>query len=321
MKNLKDTTILVTGGAGYIGSAIVDALLKEDATVVIYDDLSTGRADKINAHATFIEGDVTDGVHLENVFASYTFDAVVHCAAKKVMSESEENPSKYFKNNVGGTIELLSCMERHGVPKIIFSSTAAVYAPTTDSHPVTERDEINPKSVYGRSKLMCEMLITEYARLGKIKEYAILRYFNVAGDVGLMYAEPSPQGVFPLLAEAFKEGKAFNVFGTRYETKDGSAVRDYIHLSDLAKAHVKALQSVNSGIYNLGTSNGYTVYELINAFKEVTKRELEVVPMPPRPGDVAVMLADASKAGVELGWSPERNLRDMVQSTAALYGM
>ena len=313
--------VLITGGAGYIGSAIARLLIDEGHAVVVYDDLSTGRQEVLDPSVVFIGGDILDLQSLEEVFKTHTFDAVIHCAAKKVMNESEQDPTTYFENNVGGTLNLLSCMERYQVPRIIFSSTAAVYAPISETRGVIENDMVDPVSVYGRSKLMAEMLITEYVRLKKIQKYTILRYFNVAGDIGLNFMERNPQGVFPLLAQAFKESAPFNVFGTTYPTRDGSGVRDYIHLSDLSRAHVCALASDSSAILNLGTSNGYTVYELIEAFKGVTHKELEVISQPPRAGDVAVMYADASKAEEILGWKPEKSLSDMVQSTCVLYGI
>jgi UDP-glucose 4-epimerase len=312
--------ILVTGGAGYIGSSVVKLLLDSGMSVVVYDDLSEGDKEKIDARARFIQGDVCDVDTLESVFKTYEFTAVVHCAAKKVMFESEADPTKYFKNNVGGTINVLSLMETYGVPKIIFSSTAAVYAPTTDGHPVVEHALTDPQSVYGRSKLMCEMLIAEYARLGKVKSYIIFRYFNVAGDSGLLFKERNPQGVFPLLARAIATKSPFQVFGTSYDTRDGSAVRDYIHVHDLAQAHRLALEEgVQSGIYNLGTSTGYTVYELVAAFKDATGKEFEVVKSSERQGDVPVMLANATKARELLGWTPTKTLAEMVKSTALVF--
>ena len=251
--------ILITGGAGYIGSAIASELLNEGHMVCIYDDLSTGWEDKIDPRSEFIRGDILDLPKLQSVFASHVFDAVIHCAAKKVMSEGEQDPTLYFGTNVGGTLNILSCMESAGVPHIIFSSTAAVYAPLNDERGVKETDVLDPKSVYGRSKLMAEMLITEYVRLKNISTYTILRYFNVAGDTGLGFMEQNPQGVFPLLAQAFKEDTPFCIFGTTYQTKDGSAVRDYIHIYDLARAHVLALTRHESEIFNLGTNKGCSV--------------------------------------------------------------
>lgn len=314
-------TVLITGGAGYIGSAIAHQLLEEGHAVCVYDDLSTGREDKIDPRSTFVQGDILDISKLGEVFASGAFDAVIHCAGKKVMSESEQEPTLYFSNNVGGTLNILSCMERYGVPHIIFSSTAAVYAPVMEDRGVRENDTVDPASVYGRSKLMAEMLITDYARVGKIRTYTILRYFNVAGDAGLDFLEQDPQGVFPLLAKAFVNNEPFHIYGTDYPTKDGSAIRDYIHLYDLARAHVLALNVPENEIFNLGTNTGCTVRELVEVFKEVSRKDLQVTEEKPRLGDIAVMYADSAHARVKLHWQSTKTLHDMVQSTLLLYGV
>jgi len=311
--------ILVTGGAGYIGSAVVKTLIDAGHQVVVFDDLSTGNKDVVHEQATFTEGNVLVQTELDAAFEAHDFDVVIHCAAKKVMAESEADPSKYFKTNVSGTINVLDAMTRFNVPKIIFSSTAAVYAVTDDDKPVTEEALATPASVYGSSKLMAETLIQEYARLGKIQSYVILRYFTVAGDIGIRYFEKDSGFVFPLIANAIKSGNTFNVTGTDYPTRDGSGVRDYIHLADLAKGHIQALEYADSGIFNLGTSNGCTVRELIATFEEVSGHSLKVDEAPRRPGDVAVMLADAHKANSILGWQPTMTLRDMVSSTLDTY--
>jgi len=312
--------ILVTGGAGYIGSAVVKALCEEGATVTVFDDLSEGDKEKVDPKAEFVQGDILDREALDPVFSRGNFDAVVHCAAKKVMFEGEEDPTKYFSNNVGGTLNVLAAMEKHKVPKVIFSSTAAVYAPVADGHPVVETDPLNPQSVYGRTKLMCEMLITEYARLKKIDSYVIFRYFNVAGDAGLSFKEKNPQGVFPLLAYAAAGKMPFNIFGTHYPTSDGSAIRDYIHLSDLVQAHLVALGSeASTGIYNLGTNSGYSVRELVRVFAEVCKNEFPVVEAEARKGDVARVIADTSKVREALGWEPHKTLRTMVEDMVRIY--
>jgi len=321
MQSQTKKTILVTGGAGYIGSAIVAGLIEIGHTVVIFDDLSCGRKDKLHTDAFFVQGDVTNKNELLAVFKQYSFDVVIHCAAKKILSESEENPTKYYTNNVGGTLNVLSCMDEFHVPKIIFSSTAAVYAPNEDGHPVLESDPVDPTSVYGRSKLIGEMLIRDFARLQKISSYTIFRYFNVAGDGGLQYMELNSEGVFPMLARAFKEGKPFSVFGTSYATKDGSAVRDYIDVYDVASAHVLAIGDIFSGIFNLGTSAGYTVFELLQTFTSLTGKNVAVIKQDPRKGEIPVMLADASYARMKLGWAPVRTLEEMVKSTIDLYGI
>ncbi len=319
MENISIKTILVTGGAGYIGSAIVEQLVNAGHSVVVFDDLSTGRIESLPASVKCIEGNITKIAELKRAFSSVAFDVVIHCAAKKVMNEGEEKPTMYYNDNVFGTLNVLECMSEYGVPHIIFSSTAAVYSPTSDGHPVVETDVVEPESVYGRSKLIAEMLVKDFARLKKISTYTILRYFNVAGDVGLSHKEPNPHGVFPLIARAFEKQEPFYVYGDDYETKDGSGVRDYIHLYDLAHAHVLALSSGESLTLNIGTSNGYTVYEVLHAFSEVTGKTLGAQIKHRRPGDVAVMLADASLAQEKISWSPKKTLRNMVQSTVSVY--
>lgn len=312
-------TILVTGGAGYIGSAVVARLLEEGNSVVVLDDLSTGDKEVLPDTVVFVQGDVTNKQTVEDLFATHAFDVVIHCAAKKVMSEGEQSPAEYFYTNVFGTLTLLEAMASHNVPKIIFSSTAAVYAPTDTGQAVVETDVTKPASVYGQSKLMAETLIQEFARLKKIDQYIILRYFNVAGDSGLCFSEKHPEGVFPLIAQALVSGSTFYVTGTEYQTKDGSGVRDYIHLDDLVSAHIHATDFDGSAIFNLGTSTGYTVYELLSMFEEVSDKKIEVAEKPPRPGDIAVMVADATLAREKLGWAPTKSLQDMVESTANVY--
>ncbi len=311
--------ILVTGGAGYIGSAVTAALIAQGDTVVVLDDLSAGQQDKVPAQATFVSGSTLDEASLSELFSREQFDAVVHCAAKKAVGESESRPEYYFKHNVVGTLNLLTAMAEHVVPKIVFSSTAAVYAPNESSVPLTEDSPLAPASVYGQSKLLAEVLIREFARTGKISEYAILRYFNVAGDAGLSFREDAAQNVFPHLARSVFEGTPFRLFGTDYETKDGTGVRDYIHLTDLVEAHQRALSVTASDTFNLGTGAGYSVRELVAAFETSTGTALPVVEEPRRAGDVAVVLADASHARAVLGWEPKRTLKEMVDSTIAVY--
>ncbi len=288
--------------------------------MIVFDDLTTGQQAKVPEGATLVVGDVTDTTALEAVFSGNDVDAVVHCAAKKAVGESEAEPELYFRNNVFGTLNLLSAMAEHNVPKIVFSSTAAVYDPAGQI-PFTEASSLAPASVYGSSKLLSETLITEFARTGKLKEYVILRYFNVAGDAGLMYREDSAQNVFPLLARALENDAEFKQFGNDYDTRDGTGVRDYIHLADLVDAHLAALSGDVSGTFNLGTGTGYSVRELIQAFEAATGRTMKVVEVPRRPGDVGTVVADASRAREQLGWEPKRTLEEMVKSTVVVYGI
>lgn len=312
-------SILVTGGAGYIGSACVDLLVKSGHDVVVFDDLSTGQPDKVSPEAFMVAGSMADFSAVRNICSSRRFDAVVHCAAKKAVGESEINPTLYFETNVVGSFNLLKAMEENRIPQIIFSSTAAVYAPTEENLPVTESTPTGPVSVYGSSKLMIEEMIKSYHRTNKIKKYCILRYFNVAGDYDLNYMERNAQNVFPIIARSAKDKSTFNVFGTDYDTRDGTCVRDYIHLKDLVKAHMMAIKCEESGVFNLGTGVGYTVRELIKAFNKQLKTKVNVVESPRRPGDPMIVVADATEANKKLGWHPEHTLEEMVEDTLRVY--
>ncbi|MBC7767126.1 NAD-dependent epimerase/dehydratase family protein [Arenimonas sp.] len=246
--------ILVIGGAGYIGSSCVNDLVNSGYEVVVLDNLSTGQMEKVHKNARITHGNILDLHFLEQVFIEDGFDTVIHLAAKKSVNESEENPELYFQNNVVGTLNILSMMSKYNVPKIIFSSTAAVYKPKNVENAIyTEDSEVEPINVYGRTKYMCELMIKDFQRLGKIKQYVIFRYFNVAGDTGLKFVEKNAQNVFPLLSNAIVNGTEFTIFGDDYLTEDGTGVRDYIHISDLANAHVLAVQADTSAVYNLGT--------------------------------------------------------------------
>lgn len=306
-------TILVTGGAGYIGSACVQALVRAGHKVTVLDDLSTGQRDKVSTEAEMIEGNIVDLKILDSVCSERDFDTVIHFSAKKAVGESEINPSLYFRNNVTGSLNILEVMEKYQIPQIIFSSTASVYAPNEGSL-VTENSLTKPASVYGQTKLMAEEMIKSYVRTGKIKQFSILRYFNVAGDVGLAFKEKNAQNVFPIIAESLQTDTPFYIFGTDYDTKDGTCVRDYIHLEDLVQGHLLALQSEKNGVYNLGTGFGYTVRELVEMFERVSGKRINVVDFPRRPGDVAVVVASYEKINHELGWVPRLTLEDMVKS-------
>ncbi len=313
--------VLVIGGAGYIGSACVEELIENEYKVFVLDNLSTGQVEKVNKKARMIHGDILDMAVLENVFKDNEFETVIHFAGKKAVGESEEFPELYFENNVKGTLNILSMMSKYNVPKIIFSSTAAVYQPKGEDDSIyTEESHAEPINVYGESKLISEKLIKSFARLGKIKEYVIFRYFNVAGDTGLNYIEKNAQNVFPLLTNAILNGTEFKIFGDDYSTPDGSGVRDYIHLKDLVQAHVLGIGSVESGTYNLGTKNGFSVKELIQAFERITYKKMNVVIVEKRKGDPAIVIADSAKANNDLNWQAKSTLDDMVTSTLKAYG-
>jgi UDP-glucose 4-epimerase len=292
--------------------------------VTVFDNLSAGKQDKVHSAAELIIGDILNQSELDAAFATQKFDAVIHFASLKAVGESEEIPADYFKNNVSGTINVLDAMQKAGVPHIVFSSSASVYAPAPSGHNgvFTESDALGPISVYGQSKYISELIIKDFARTGKIKSFALLRYFNVAGDAGLDFKEKAPQNVFPLIAKAIAGEASFGIFGTDYDTKDGTGVRDYIHLIDLVDAHIKALtvNQQSSDAYNLGTSNGYSVQELVSTFESLSGKEVNPSMMPRRAGDPAVVLANPSKAKSELQWEAKETLENMVNSTLKVYG-
>lgn len=307
-------TVLVTGGAGYIGSALVYDLANKGHQVVALDNLSTGQRGKVDKRAEFCEGDIHDTAILSNLCKRYRIDTVIHCAGKKAVGESEHNPVLYFQTNVAGTISLLSAMVENDIPHIIFSSTASVYKPPVNNQPVSEYSDIEPLNVYGHTKLIAEHIIKEFVRTKKIKCFTIFRYFNVAGDSGLRYIEENAQNVFPAILQALHGKKKFSIYGTNYDTADGTGVRDYIHLKDLVSAHMLALQEKESHIYNLGTGVGYSVKELLKTFEDVTSCTVPSIEAPPRLGDPAVVTADSGKARKVLGWEPQFTMSDIVKS-------
>jgi len=312
--------ILTIGGAGYIGSSCVDSLIEQGYNVTVLDDLSSGQEDKVNNAVNFIKGNVLDLDTIENVFQKGGFDTVIHFAAKKSVSESEENPDLYFQNNVIGTLNILSMMSKYNVPKIIFSSTAAVYKPKEGDDMVYDENSIvEPINVYGRSKYICEQMIQEYRRLNKIKTAIIFRYFNVAGNSSIKYVEKNAQNVFPLIIKSIRDNSEFKIFGNDYNTKDGTCVRDYIHLDDLVNAHVLAVNDDKSNIYNLGTNNGCSVLDLINSFEKILNKKMNIRIESRRKGDPAVVIANSKKIKEELGWEAKKDLDDMIMSMLKSY--
>lgn len=311
--------VLVTGGAGYIGSSCVKSLIEAGHKVVVFDDFSTGQKDKVPNEAEIVEGNLLDTELLETVCHKIQFDAVMHFAAKKAVGESEENPSLYFTNNVIGSLNLLKIMEVANIPQIVFSSTAAVYAPNETFENLSEVSKLAPISVYGQTKLMVEEMINTYVRTGKIKHFSILRYFNVAGDGGVNFKEKNPQNVFPIIVNKLKNNEVFEIFGDDYPTKDGTCIRDYIHLKDLVSGHLLALESKKNGIYNLGTSMGYSVTDLVNAFEVVSGKKMKVKVSPRRLGDAPIVVSDATLAREILHWQPKQTLNEMVEDTLRVY--
>ena len=317
--------ILVTGGAGYIGSHCALALLEQGYDVLIFDNLSTGHIETIDklkqyGNLTFIKGDLLNKNELKNLFDNFNIDAVIHFAAFSQVGESVKNPQKYYENNVCGTINLLSAMIEHNVKKIVFSSTAAtygepIYIPIDEKHP---QKPINP---YGHTKLMIENIMDDYDKAYNLKSVR-LRYFNVAGAdsqaiVGEWH-EPETHLIPNILKSTVDSDKEFEMYGDDYDTKDGTCVRDYINIEDLVDAHLLALKYLNNGgatnYFNLGTKDGNTVKEVFNLCEKVTNKNIKVKQMPRREGDPASLIANNTKAKEILGWTPKRNLEYSIKT-------
>jgi len=302
--------VLVTGGAGYIGSHAVVQLLDSGYEVVIVDNLSTGHLWAVDPRAKFIKGDVRSYEFLDGLFQSISIDAVMHFAASIVVAESEADPLKYYDNNTGATITLLRAMIANDVKKIIFSSTAAVYG-NTKVVPVTEDLPTQPISPYGRTKLQIEDIFRDCGKAYGLK-YCIFRYFNVSGAHEKYFigqAMANNTALIPIILDvAAGERPGIKVFGDDYDTKDGTGVRDFIHVVDLVDAHVLGLRYLDdhdSGLFNLGNGRGFTVKEMIEAARRVTGEPIPAEVIPRRAGDIAVSIADSTKAVNELGWKPQ----------------
>lgn len=323
--------ILVTGGAGYIGSHTVLQLLEDEKEVIVIDNLcnssqeSLTRVAKITGkQCTFYQGDILDRDFLDSVFDKHNIESVIHFAGLKAVGESVAKPISYYQNNVQGTLTLLDAMADAQVFKLVFSSSATVYGdpsrlPISEDSPVG--GTTNP---YGTSKLMVEMVLQDVANSDPRWSFAILRYFNPVGAhcSGLIGEDPNgiPNNLLPYIAQvAVGKLKSLAVFGDDYETPDGTGVRDYIHVVDLAIGHLNALDKIkaNEGvfIYNLGTGNGYSVFEMIKAFEEASGKVVNYSVSPRREGDIAACYAAPEKASLELNWKAQRGLSDMMEDT------
>jgi UDP-glucose 4-epimerase len=318
--------ILVTGGTGYIGSHTVVELLAAGHEVAILDNLSNSRhevVDRIEKIAgrrpVFVEGDIRDADLLDTLFARHTFSAVIHFAGLKAVGESVSKPLEYYENNVHGSMALFSAMQRHGVKRLVFSSSATVYG-DPDSLPIREDAPLHATNPYGRTKLMIEEILRDIAQTDPEWRVAILRYFNPIGahKSGLIGEAPNgiPNNLLPYVAQVATGKLArLSVFGGDYPTPDGTGVRDYIHVVDLALGHLKALNYLNThaGLhaYNLGTGKGYSVLEIVQAFEQASGRKVPYEVTARRPGDIASCYADPEKASTELGWKAERGLDEM----------
>ena len=316
-------SILITGGAGYIGSHSAKALARAGFSPVVVDDLRTGHRSVVR-WGPFVEADVADKASLDQVFRTYRIAAVIHFAGSAYVGESMSAPQLYFQNNVGSTLNLLECMLSHGVDRIVFSSSCATYG-HPQTIPITEQHPQKPVNPYGESKLMVEKILGWYAQAYGLR-YAILRYFNAAGadpegELGEMH-EPEPHLIPRVIAAALGSLPTVDVYGTDYDTVDGTAVRDYIHVSDLAEAHVAAMQYLQRGgassAINLGTGIGHSVRQVISAIQQASGRPVPFRHFPRRAGDPPELVADAQEASKRLAWRPRySDLRNIVETAWA----
>lgn len=316
--------ILITGGAGYIGSTVASACEDAGHQVVILDDFSTGRREFIGDRKLY-EGDIADSALLDRVFTEQKIDAVVHCAAKIVVPESVAEPLGYYENNVSKTVSLLESMQRNGVERILFSSSASIYAPD-ENFIVTEASPLEPGSPYARTKFMAEMIMEDFTKASNVRVLS-LRYFNPIGtDPKLRSGQQleNPSHVLAKLLEAWVRHETFTVTGVDWPTRDGSGIRDFIHVWDLARAHVAALEGFDKAtaegpyqVFNIGTGNGVTVKELAASFEAISGEALDVKFGPSRPGDVAGVYTVSSKAKDVLGWEAQLSEQDAVRDAIA----
>ena len=324
---MKALAILVTGGAGYIGSHTCVELHNAGYDTIVVDNLTNGsitalkRVQELTGkEIRFYYTDLQDKDKLEKVFKENSIDAVIHLAAFKSVEESVMRPLEYYENNIGGIVALCQMMQKYDVKKLVYSSSAAVYAASETPRALTEDSPLGPKSPYGRTKLIGEEILRDLYKSDNKWGIAILRYFNPAGahPSGRIGEDPkgSPNNLTPYIAQvAIGKREMLQIYGNDYPTRDGTGVRDYIHVVDLANGHVKALEKIleSSGIvtYNLGTGKGYSVLEMIAVFEKVSGRKIPYTIVDRRPGDVAVCYADPSKAREELNWVARRSIEEM----------
>jgi len=308
--------ILVTGGAGYIGSVVVEECISAGHKTFVIDNLEKGHREMVHPDAGFFEGDFGDAELMERIFRDENIDTVIHMAAYSLVGESVDHPAKYYQNNVINGLSLLNSMVASGVKNIVFSSTAATYG-EPEKYPITEDFPNVPTNPYGESKLAFERALKWYERAHGVR-YVSLRYFNAAGATERCGELHDPEThIIPIVLQAAAGTRdSVQIYGDDYPTKDGTCVRDYIHVTDLARAHVLAVASGKSGIYNLGCGGeGYTVREVIDTAREVTGREIKAEVAPRRPGDPAVLVAGSGRIKEELGWTPEyQDLRVIIES-------
>jgi UDP-glucose 4-epimerase len=311
--------VLVTGGAGYIGSVVAEQLLRADHKVTIFDNLSRGHRAAVPKGAELVVGDLLEREKLEQLFRESGFEAVLHFAAFIEAGESMKTPETFFRNNTANTLTLLETMLKSKVNRLVFSSTAALFG-NPERTPILEEDKLQPTNAYGESKLLVEQMLAWFHRIHGLR-YASLRYFNAAGaaapDRGEAH-QPETHLIPRILGVALGRQKHVDIFGTDYPTPDGTCVRDYIHVSDLAEAHLLALNALEKSprlIYNLGNGQGFSVREVIEGAKRVTGCAIAVVESPRRSGDPAILIASSEKIRKELGWQPKfPKLESILQS-------
>ncbi|ADV81972.1 UDP-glucose 4-epimerase GalE [Terriglobus saanensis] len=310
--------LLVTGGAGYIGGTVSRILLAAGHTVTIYDNLCHSKREAVAPGATFIEADIADRPRIEQTLREGKFDGVMHFAALIEAGESMQKPEIYFRNNTASTLTLLEAMLATGNNKLVFSSTAACYG-EPEKTPILEDATLKPTNAYGESKLLVEHILGWFHRVHGFR-YASLRYFNVAGAIeGYGEAHEPESHLIPLILDvALGRRESIKIYGSDYPTPDGTCVRDYIHVSDLADAHLLALQSLEKqtrAIYNIGSGGGFTVRQVIDSVSRVTGKQIPVIEEPRRDGDPAVLVASSEKIKSELGWAPRyAELDDIIAS-------
>lgn len=314
-------TILVLGGAGYIGSHTVYELIDEGEDVVIVDNLETGHIEAVHPKARFYKGDIRDREFIDSVFEKEKIDAVIHFAANSLVGESMVNPLKYYDNNLCGTKVLLESMVAHNIDKIVFSSTAATYG-EPERVPILETDKTEPTNTYGETKLSMEKMFKWTSKAHNLR-YVSLRYFNACGahKSGQIGEAHSPEThLIPLILQVPNgQREAISIFGDDYDTKDGTCVRDYIHVTDLAQAHILAVKYLANGnesnIFNLGNGVGFTVKEVIETARKVTNDPIKAIISPRRAGDPARLIASSDKARNVLGWNPQHaDLEEIIAS-------
>ena len=308
--------IFLTGGAGYIGSVCSELLLNEGHEVAIFDNLSEGHRRAVDSRANFVRGDLTDRLQIEAALSSTRPDAVMHFAAYALVPESMRDPSKYFRNNIANGLNLLDAMVGTGVQRIIFSSTCAIFGPP-ERVPIDETAHPRPVSPYGESKLAFEKILRWYDGIHALK-FVSLRYFNAAGATENLGEDHRPEThLIPnVLKVALGQSPNVEIYGTDYETPDGTCIRDYIHIVDLARAHILALGAAASGFYNLGTGGGSSVREVIAACRKITGRKIETIEKPRRLGDPPRLIASSEKIKKEVGWQPQFQSLDAIVESA-----